>query len=322
MIVGVVAMRSAAKIHADILRMAKTKEKREAIKWFHARHIFFSRHGDALAHGLALARDSDHEDARFLVSLFSMSPRDDAEAAKVFLARQDDARCLSWAARLGADPLRELYVRSAAGGYSWGQLVRGEFCDDRVEEIGWVEKAVAQEDPDAMMRLAFLLSQSPAADGTVNTARIHQLYRQAAELGHGYGQYCCAINCCPDNSLQQFEWVRRAVSQADGLSAVAALIANFEPQLALFDAEGYGRIVFEIGAALFAAELDWKVWSSPECILAGERILSLFQQWCSEAKTGILCWIWLARKLGIVKDVRLMIADRIWDERAAWSEPA
>jgi hypothetical protein len=65
-----VAMASALKIHADMLRMAKTKEKQEAIKWYHARRVFFNRSDMSLADGLRLARESQHEDARSLVSLF------------------------------------------------------------------------------------------------------------------------------------------------------------------------------------------------------------------------------------------------------------
>ncbi len=30
-----------------------------------------------------------------------------------------------------------------------------------------------------------------------------------------------------------------------------------------------------------------------------------------------MCWLWVARQLAVAKDVRLMIADLIWYERAA-----
>ncbi len=62
-------------VHADILKMAKTQEKREAIKWFHARGVFFAER--ELTNGLALARQSEHPDARFLASLFPGPPASD-----------------------------------------------------------------------------------------------------------------------------------------------------------------------------------------------------------------------------------------------------
>lgn len=53
--------------------------------------------------GFALARESEHDDARFLVSLFPHgAPATRAEAAAVFLARCDDVRCLCWADLMAA----------------------------------------------------------------------------------------------------------------------------------------------------------------------------------------------------------------------------
>ncbi len=57
-------------IHADVLKMANTKEKRDAIKWFYARSVFFGAFR-SFADGLALARQSENADARFLVALFA-----------------------------------------------------------------------------------------------------------------------------------------------------------------------------------------------------------------------------------------------------------
>ncbi len=67
-------MSSLFSVHADVLKMAKSKEKREAIKWFNARRVFFKRDLRAdleLARGvgLELARESEHSDARYFASL-------------------------------------------------------------------------------------------------------------------------------------------------------------------------------------------------------------------------------------------------------------
>ncbi len=78
---------------ADVLKLAKTKEQRERIKWFHARRTFFSKQDSFsrdprwFAEGLALAKLCDHDDARFLVSLFPGGPpANQKEAKAVFLA--------------------------------------------------------------------------------------------------------------------------------------------------------------------------------------------------------------------------------------------
>ncbi len=68
---------------ADVLNMAQTEEKKERIKWYHARRVFFDHDP---SDGLALARQCKHEDARFLVSLFpGDASRTKDEAIVVFL---------------------------------------------------------------------------------------------------------------------------------------------------------------------------------------------------------------------------------------------
>ncbi len=83
------------KVHADVLRMAATEERRELIKWYLARKVFFNwEKPSSFIDGLALARECHHPDARFLVSLFQGVVPKREDAVKVFLAREDDARCL------------------------------------------------------------------------------------------------------------------------------------------------------------------------------------------------------------------------------------
>ncbi len=33
-----------------------------------------------------------------------------------------------------------------------------------------------------------------------------------------------------------------------------------------------------------------------------------------------MCWLWLSAAKNVVKDVRLLVADLIWNDRTAWSE--
>ncbi len=64
----------------------------------------------------------------------------------------------------------------------------------------------------------------------------------------------------------------------------------------------------------------WKKKQWPVTEKASERAMSLYLRWNEEAKRAVLCWLWLARDKNVVKDIRLLIADLIWEERAAWSE--
>ncbi len=74
------------KFQSELLRMARTREKKEHIKWIWARNVFFYRKD--FAEGLAFARQCEHEDARFLASVFpGDAPASEEEASQVFWTR-------------------------------------------------------------------------------------------------------------------------------------------------------------------------------------------------------------------------------------------
>ncbi len=313
-------MRVPMGVHGDVLKMAATEEKRERIKWYHARRAFFDQR--LFDHGLALARQSEHEDARLLVSLFpSGPPSTREEAAARFLACQDDARCLCWASHF-CDSEMELLERSAAAGYAWAQALYGRMLSGRsrdAEKRQWIEKAVAQGERDAMATLADWLWKSTNGVAGDEVRKLN-LWRDAAELGHKEAQLCYANTCFAKDSLEQFQWLRRSAVQLCERNAKLMLCRAVVPQLHLMEQCGRGRIVFEIGAALSAINDPGLFEDGSEKARAAQRVVSLYLQWNAAAKKAILCWIWMARELGVARDIRLMIADCIWDDRAAWSE--
>ncbi len=172
------------------------------IKWFHARRVFFSFSYEWwFDEGLALARQSEHPDARLFVSLFpNGAPREFEDICAVFLAHADDPRCLCWAARcrLGNWPKR---MREAAErGYAWAQYLQGVFEGNN----GWWEKAVAQGEPEAITAIARSL---------VHCESEKLRAREAAELGDPEAQERIGTMCCSDGSLDQLVWWRRSASQ-------------------------------------------------------------------------------------------------------------
>ncbi len=298
------------KVHADVLRMAKTEEKRDRIKWYHARRIFFDR--CCFAEGLELAKESNHPDARFLVSLFpDGGPTTEENAKQTFVAHGDDARCICWAAVCGGGS--ELLQRAAEAGNAWAQ-----FLYYLAVKGPWLDLAVAQCEPKAMTKLADRLWVEREYNDETEMALAFLLWREAAELGDGTAQFKYACFCCPD-SLERFKWIRRAVTQPGHIGLRDLLWWAIE-QVSMFEKSGSGRIVFEVGAA-FASIECWKdIGRSSAEVVACSRAMQLYKQWCFEANVAVLCWLSLARSNGVAKDIRLLIADLIWDERAAWSE--
>ncbi len=309
------------KVHADILRMAKTQEQRERIKWFHARSVFFSDVANAFADGLALARHSSHEDARFLVSLFpNHPPANDEEAVAVFLAHERDARCQYWAAKCSAQPRKQLVRRAAEGGCAWAQAWLALLEPNKDEKMVWLDKALAQGEPEAMTNLALLLW-----DGYIvprNRAESERLWREAAVLGHAAAQFKLAAECCDNDPREQVLWMCRSVTQGLqwGNRVLAEAAVGHVAAMEQGEKER-GWAVFEIGAALAASSGWWQAETSEGGVAAGEKAMRLHRQWSEEARRAVEWWMRLAKERRVARDVRLLIADLVWEGRRSWGTP-
>ncbi len=309
--------------HADVLKMAKTEERRQRIKWYYARQVFFF--DEAHARGLELAAQCEHEDARFLVSIFpDGAPVTAAQVSAAFLAHSEDARCLCWAASsrkqrgriVVPDDEKELMLRSAAKGYAWAQAKCQSFQEPPVFVV-WLEKSVAQGEPDAMVALSYCLWR--AVGCPEDKPRAQRLWHEAAMLGQWRAQLDVANLCWGQHSLERFVWLRRAAQQYHS-KALSSLQWCVNDCLGKYEKGGSGRILFEMGRTFALSGAEARLSYFAEAARAAERAERLYMQWCDEARTGVLCWLWLSKTVCVSKDIRLLIADLIWEVRAAWSD--
>ncbi len=301
-----------------MLRVAKTEEKRERIKWFHARRLFFG-FSSGISEGLQLAQQCNHEDARLLVSLFPEGAPDSRElVAQMFLENGDEPRCLFWAAYCGALPVDEVpdvMLRVAGSGYSWAQARYSRFAKDGAEKKAWLEKAAAQGETDALFSLAqdFYFGR---LGGNADKRRGLQLWQEAAEMGHWMAQFEHAMHAFEYEDLQRFVWLRRSAMQGHR----GAFTRMIDALTGMLRRRDKNRTMFEIGAAMAMVDYWRTELRNKDSLAAANEALKRYEYWCREAKRGVLCWIWLARQLKVAKDIRLMIADLIWERRSAWSE--
>ena len=158
-------------------------------------------------------------------------------------------------------------------------------------------------------RAAFAWKSTEAAD----KERAAQLMLQGAELGDPECQCEYAIHCCAESGFAQLEWLRRAGIQGSGV--VMQELGNLASEHA---GGGSERLLYEIGAALSAKNIPGTATQSATAAI--EHAKKLFLRCNEEAKRAVLCWLWLSKKEGVAKDIRLLIADLIWFERAAWSD--
>jgi TPR repeat protein len=177
-----------------------------------------------------------------------------------------------------------------------------------------LERAAAQQEVVALWWLGICALKGEFED--VDMARAERFFREAAELGHASAQNRLSKSFLSHLSLEYYQWLRRAALQSND-AAVSLLKHGVSQRLKLYDKGelGSGRILYEIGAALCFGRKSTKS-SPPAC----ERVLKLYDQWNNEAKNAVLYWLWLAKDVGVAKDIRLLIADLIWEDRAAWSE--
>ncbi len=257
---------------------------------------------------------------RFVVSLFpqGVAGKTLKDIASVFLAREDDARCLCWAALCGAEPYRELILRSGEMGYG---LYYCWTSSDAESGATFLEKAVAQGEPEALFELGRRLWEG-VAGVACDKQRAEKLWRESAELGFAHAQYEYAMCCCLINSLEQSMSFRRsAIQHCD--KAVDRLSLSVAAQLKMYDYSivGVGRILFEYVAGLAGNRPRWSwLYGQSEIGSYCDRAVTLYIQWCANAKTAVLCWLWLAREKGVSKDIRLVIADLIWEQQSAWAQ--
>jgi hypothetical protein len=57
---------------------------------------------------------------------------------------------------------------------------------------------------------------------------------------------------------------------------------------------------------------------TPSDILQLQRVVELHDAMLGKAKHAIACWSVVGRRLGVVKDTRVMIAKMVWDEAWRW----
>ncbi len=108
--------------------------------------------------------------------------------------------------------------------------------------------------------------------------------------------------------------------QQDGEKARTWLLDSAPEQLQLYAQTGSGRIVHEIGAAIAEIEgLDDEDLEM-QTMRPVQECVRLYKEWRGGARRPVLCWIWLSRMLGVAKDIRLLIADMIWQDRLIWCE--
>ncbi len=218
-------------------------------------------------------------------------------------------------ALIGGSPRKELFKRAADAGDACASSFYACFVPEPEECVALLEKAILLGEPRAMRTMGSYLFDGIKVGE--DKARSRQLLTDAAWLRDDMAQYFYSYFFQEEDSMEEFVWLRRSAMQ--GLERGVNLMSRVDYQVHLHDSGGSGRIVFEIGAA-FANLTNWWEEFDEKGAKACERAIELHEKWCGQAKRGIWCWMWLSRTFAVPKDIRVLIAGLLWEQRAAWSE--
>ncbi len=273
--------------------------------------------------GLELVRKCPHPEAQWFAGLFPADEAPSQQGILRALAQQgDDCRALGVRALILRQP--ELLLRAAELGFAPAQasLGAGELWALQLEKADWAEKAAAQGNRKGLWSLGRVLEEGKLR--SCDPERAVQCFREAAELGCVEAMYDFGRTGCQALDWQRYRWWGRAAtrgsgSAAEGLRKAASelepLRAGRKPLRALAEigAACSGHLVKQQHTA-FGNELTKHQW------IGLRRTVTLYNACCDRASRAVECWLALGRRFNVVRDIRRVVAQMLWEERWEWAE--
>jgi TPR repeat protein len=293
-------------------------DRLEQIKWWNALDTVCgrSRLCPDVERGLQLARECRHPDAQWFASLFPAGVAVSTDHLRVvMLDHIDDVRALVIAYRLGMVDSIEPLERAAELGYAPAQALLTDYVPD-VQRFVWAQRAVAQLDRDGLFQLAGCYVYGWGCEEDKDKAT--ELYKCAAELEHVVAQYAVGVSY-DSSKWERFYWCGRASTR--GFRRRQFCIDVLE-KLPSFERGEMARILHTAAPAVRIVIVEHKDHAD-EPLAAGEvkqlqRVLELHDAMLGRARRAMDCWSLVGLRLGVVKDIRIVIAKMAWEEPWRW----
>jgi TPR repeat protein len=264
-----------------------------------------------------MASSGQHPDARWLTEACAGKDVNTEEDAKrVFSALgQNDARALCFAWMLGdqedSAPLR----RSAELGFAFAQARLAAVTQGN-EWFKFAQLAASQGERDGFSRLGWCFRGGAGCERNLDKAMENFLL--ASELGI-ISALGSVGNLFDESDLQRWQWWSRAAALGDN----SWFLGSFAKQVELFNSgSSSAAVMFAIGQALqghvnehartiFNDDYDFDYLVGPAKLQA----IAFYEAQIQATKDAMRVWTLVGIKLKVVKDVRKLIAEMIWDSR-------
>ncbi len=272
--------------------------------------------------GLLLAQQSRHPDAQWLCSLFpGKTTLTKKKVLRAMEACGQDARALFIRGQICGDA--ELLRQAAELGFAPAQAEWAGACGSREGAFRWSERAAAHGDRAGKLGLGLCLQHGVGCER--DPARAAALCVEAAELGLAAASYECGASVFGPSDWQRYRWWGEAAARGSESAEFDLAEAALEQLWLLEAGKGSSRAVFELGAVLkghtdVAKRCIFREEVIPKKLDAARRCIGLHDQWVEVARKAIRCWLLVGRRLWVAKDMRLLIARMLWEERGEWSK--
>ncbi len=258
--------------------------------WYDARDTFLGMNYKVrcMAKGVEMARQCQEDDAKWLCSVFPEEPPHDTQSAyHAILASEDTPRAKCYAALLVHN--RDLLLDAAKLGYPLA-IVESHY-------------GVSATIPSLERNMYALRGHQLRHQNAVEAAK-H--YIVAAELGHVISQHYLAL-CYTEACQKRYYWLAEAM---DGGRSEATM------DFSCFMRDAY-RTDCKPTMFLIGEQLTYRKHCMTGSILAiilRNHYLSVSQR----ATRAINTWLMVAKWLGVVRDIRNVVAKMLWKQNIDW----
>jgi hypothetical protein len=217
----------------------------------------------------------------------------------------------------------DFWKKSAEGGCSWGQVEYGIFFEDgygyfvEVDEkvyVEWLEKAANQNNPKAMHLLGYWFRY----EGN-DEKKVVSYYRTAAELGWKFSMNYLAQmfkhgRGCEKDLRQAAIWSAKGDSDLFWNTLWTARVAVEDETTEDLDCN-FNQLCYSLGWGLYWYRHDSEKWNNDEQKAFDNRCLDYYCLCVELQQKSIFTFLWCWNQTAGVKDVGVLIAKEVWEER-------
>ncbi len=295
------------------------EDLQQPLAWYDIRGTLLQANYDdqAVKKALELAAVCEHPDAVWLTKLFAgRDVNTGGEARQVFLEVKNDPRALCFAGVL-AECWGEI-KRAANLGEAYAQACMALCTSGEEPSFSWAEKSAVQGEPDGFYELGCCYRDGVGCEKDKKRAKENFLI--AVELGSVLLSNAMIElgELLEECNPQRFVWMGKAAVNGNTSSFLTEMV---EPIRKFNSGTGHANVVFAIGRAL-KGHIDnekGKIFESAflfeSRINLANQAVHIYNFQLQSYRKAVDTWTLVGIQNNIVRDIRKMIANMIWDAR-------